>query len=302
MFHNSTTLHHCHIQFIAVSKESRLVHLNWFATKRLQASVFWDYMRPLRRVAKIYSWGLGWPLITRGADATMKLLGRGVDRVEWAGYVASESAQGAFQMTATPLGMLVKSRLEMVKNFLWDVPIASFSAAIRTPIALAKSPFTMISGVRDAIKSVPGNVKEILNSVSQFKLMDTLKNTRKAVTDLFLPPFTKPAKSVLTPPAQLGGAVVKAHMLTPVAAYRAATEVIPEGFNRIKNSTATADAIMLEKARVRAAAKAVLETEKEANKEAWEAQKAESIGRAADGGKGGGGKGGGGGGGMKMAA
>lgn len=232
----------------------------------------------------------------------MKLLGRGVDRVEWAGYVASESAQGAFQMTATPLGMLVKSRLEMVKNFLWDVPIASFSAAIRTPIALAKSPFTMISGVRDAIKSVPGNVKEILNSVSQFKLMDTLKNTRKAVTDLFLPPFTKPAKSVLTPPAQLGGAVVKAHMLTPVAAYRAATEVIPEGFNRIKNSTATADAIMLEKARVRAAAKAVLETEKEANKEAWEAQKAESIGRAADGGKGGGGKGGGGGGGMKMAA
>jgi len=287
MFHNSTTLHHNRNLFSATSGESRMVYeLNWLAKKQFQWKVFASYMRGPKKLLGMYSWAFGWPLIKKGFDYTVKGMNAAVDGIEWTGHTLKEGALGALQMTAAPLAMLAKSRLTTIKRFLWDVPIATASAAIRMPIAIAKSPFEMVKGVRDAIVSVPNNVSEILNSVMELKIGDTLNNTRKAITDVLLPPITKPFAPILAPAGHLVSVAAGAELQTVSEARHAITNVIPTGARRVWNAPSTATGIMAEKQAEREAQKEVLEKEREEKKKALEAAIAENKGEAPKGGKG----------------
>lgn len=269
MFHNSTTLHHSHSQSFALGKEKRLVYIGWLAQKKMVAAVGWEYMRPLRKVARVYSWAFGWPLITKGADLAMKGLDKTIHGAELAAHTALEGGKGVLQMTAEPIGRLVYSRLVALKRFLVDVPIATVSAAIRTPIALAKSPLEMIRGVRSAISSVPGNVGEIFNSIREFSLMDTLRNTRKAVTDVLLPPITMPVKPIFTPTYELGKTIFDANWQTVQTARSNLTQVVPNGARKVWNAPNAATVTVNAKRAERAAAQAVIDEEKKAKDDAW---------------------------------
>lgn len=290
MFHNSSTLHHNRNLFPATSRESRLIHLNWFANKRLQAAVFWDYMRGPRRLARMYSWAFGWPLIKGAVNYGIQGLGKAVDGVEWTTQMAIEAGKGALQTTVSPLAMMAKSRLTMVKRMLWDLPIATASAIFRMPIALARSPLEMIRGVRDAVVSIPKNVGEVLNSVYQLKIGETLKNIRKTVSDVLLPPITRPLGPIFAPVGHFVDTAVSAEAQTWAVAGKIIKETIPEGARRIWNSPKKASAIMEEIQANRLAMKAAMEQEELARKEALKEAVAAEKG---EGGKGGGGKGGG---------
>lgn len=285
MFHNSTTLHHDRNLYSGSCRENRLAfELNWFAKKRLQSAVLWDYMRGPRKLARIYSWGFGWPLIKKGFDYTIQGMGKVADGVEWSTYAAIEAGKGAVQMAVSPMAMLAKSRLTMIKRMLWDVPIATASALIRTPIALAKAPIEMVRGVRDAIVSVPKNAGEILNSVFSLNVMDTLKNTRKLVTDALLPPISRPLMPVLAPAGHLVNTAAGAELQTLAVARQAITETVPQGFSRIMNAPATASATMAQLKAEREARAAALEKEQEEQRKALQAAIKENKGEG--GGKG----------------
>lgn len=290
MFHASTTLHHRRNFFPASGRENRLVGINWFAEKRLQAAVVWDYLRGPRKLARLYSWGFGWPLIEKGFDYTVKGMDAAVDGAYWLGQTATEVGKGALQMTASPLLMLAKSRLTMIKRMLWDVPIATFSAAIRTPIALARSPLEMIRGVRDAIVSVPKNIGEIYNSVTELKLGETLNNTRKAITDVLFPPITRPLKPILAPAGHLIGTAAGAELQTVGVLGQIVTHTIPEGGQRIWHAGETASGRLAERRQHIEEAKAVLEKEKAEKEAALQAHIKSSRGEGGEGGGGGGGK------------
>lgn len=271
MFHNSTTLHHRRSEFPSISKERRLVHMNWLATQKLRAAVAWDYMRPLRSGARMYSWAFGWPLITRGADATMRAGQWTVDRAEWAGRTAVEGAKGAFQMTVSPFIQLGYSRLVAMKRTLWDTGWDAFKAVIKTPIRLATSPLEMARGVRDAVEGTFNSGKELTKSLFQLKLGDAVGHTRDALGSL-LKPITRPARSVIEPTAVALSTAFGAQWQTVSTARNAITNTIPQGFDRIRNAPQVAEAYMLEKRAIIAAKKAALEQEKLEHEEALKAK------------------------------
>ncbi len=246
-----------------------MVHVGWLAGKKMLLSVGWKYMLPLRKMARVYSWAFGYPLAAKGANLAMKGLGKVMYGGEWAAYTALKGAEGAAQMTVAPIAMLAHSRLVRLKRYLWNVPISTVSAAIRTPIALATSPREMALGVRDAIKSVPRNAMEILNSVRQFRLMDTLHNTRKAVTDVLLPPIARPVKSVLSSAYKLASTIFGAEWQTVSTARRAVTEVIPDGARKIWHAPASAKVIVDANQEGRLANLALKRQEKQEKKDIW---------------------------------
>lgn len=271
--------------------------VGWLGRQRLRGAVAWDYLRPVRRLAKGYSWAIGWPLIVRGFDYTMKGLGKAIDGVEWTAHAGVEVAKGTFAMTAKPISRTAWSRLVAIKRLaLWDVPLAAASAVIRTPIAIAKSPLEMVRGVRDAIfgnkeegtKSLVGNTKDILNSISQFKFLDALSSTRKAITDVILPPFARPLKQIFAPSYNLVNTAVGAELQTVSAIRKGITDDIPGGYRRIVNSGSVASAKMAEVHARRAAIRAAYEKEEEERKAALKAQVAEARGEGGGAAKGGG--------------
>ena len=286
MFHHSTTLHHSHKQFSGFTgRENRVPYMaGKLAEWKLKTLVAWDYLNPIRKAAKLYSWAFGWPLIVKGADLGMKGLGKVADGAEWSAHTALEGVKGTYEMTAKPLWMLGWSRMVAIKRMLIDVPLATASAAIRTPIAIAKSPFEMVLGVRDAIKSVPQNAMEIFNAVRQFRLGDMLSHTRKAITDVLLPPITRPLTPVLAPAVNIAGTAFGAEWQTVSTARTAITEVIPGGFNRIRQAPATASAELAVIREERLARKMAVQKEREAKREALRAQIAEAKGEAGPGG------------------
>ena len=258
--------------------------MNKLAEIGFKSKLAWDYMRPLRTGARVYSWGFGWPLITRGADMGMRAGQKSVDSVEIGAYTAAEAAKGAGQMTVSPLAILIKSRLTTIKRFMWDVPWASVGAAVRTPLAILKSPLEMFRGVEEAIGSIRGNVKELFNSVTQLKLMDTVRNIRNLVGDALLPPITRPVAPILQPAGNVASTAFEAEFQTVSRVRDIITEVIPGGWNRITNSHDTGKAIFAQKYAGRMARKAEAEKLKQEEKEAVEAQIRESRGKAAPGG------------------
>jgi len=241
----------------------------WLAQKKMALSVGWEYMRPLRKMARIYSWAFGWPLVTKGAGLVMTGLRKAMYGGEVAAYTALEGTKGALQITVEPVARLAYSRLLAIKRFLWDVPIKTVSAAIRTPIALATSPRETILGVRDAIKSVPRNAKEILNSVRQFRLFDTLSNTRKAITDVILPPITRPMKPILAPAYDLSKTIFHANWQTVETTRDNITKVVPDGARRIWNAPGTAKGIVDANQEKRLAKLAIKQQEKQEKKDIW---------------------------------
>ncbi|MBN2306799.1 hypothetical protein JXD20_02340 [Candidatus Peregrinibacteria bacterium] len=291
MFHHSTTLHHSHTQFSGFTgRESRVVHmagLGKVAEWRLKGAVAWDYLRGPRKLARLYSWSFGWPLIKKGADLGVQGMGKAADGAEWTGYAATEVAKGAGQMTISPLAMLAYSRLVAIKRLaFWDVPIKTLGAVVKTPFALLKSPWNFLKGVGESIGSVRGNISELFNSVRNYKLMDTLKNTRKAITDVILPPITKPLTPIVAPAVDLVGTAIGAEWQTVSTARTAISEVIPNGARRIRHAPDTASAILAQKKIIRETRKAALEQEAQEKRDALKAQVAEVKGEAAPGGGG----------------
>lgn len=209
----------------------------------------------------------------------MKGLGKAVDGVEWAGHAAVEGTKGALEMTVKPPARLAWSRLVSIKRFMVDVPFASIGAAFRTPIALATSPRETIHGVREAIGSIPRNVTDIFNSIKQFKLWDAIKSTRRAITDVLLPPITRPAKSVLTPAYDLAKTIVQAEGQSVVAARRGIDDVFG-GWDRIKNAGTVASAEMAQIHQDRDILKAADDQEKAEKKASLKAAVAASRGES----------------------
>ena len=244
------------------------------ASMQLRGAVIWDYMMPLRRMARIYSWAFGWPLIVKGADYTMQGIRKVGDGIEWSGNVAKEAALGTTRALVAPPAMLAKSRLTMVKRMLWDVPIATASACIRTPIALALSPFRMIQGVRAAIASIPKNASELLHSVANLNVMDALKNTRKAITDVLLPPISKPLMPVLAPAGHLANVAIGANTQT-IDEFVKGLGVAREGFQQVWDGPAVASARLHE-------SQAVAQTNREANAKEKAAKKAAMAAKVAE--------------------
>lgn len=289
MFHNTTTLHHRRSEFSMIGRESRVVHLGWFAQKGLEARVFWRHILPLRRIGRIYSWAFGWPLIKKGAQYTMKGIHKLADAIEWSAYTIMEGTRGAVQATLEPLGSIAYSRPVAYKRTLWDTGWASLKAAFKTPFRLLTSPREVALGVRDAVASIPKNAGEMLNSIREFRLWDLVKNTRKAVTDVIFPPVTRPIKSVFEPAYEAVSTAFNAQYQTVEAIRRGAFETMPAGLRRMREAPATASAILAEKKKMRMAAKAILDQEKEAERAAREAQEKSAMGLETGGGKGGGG-------------
>ncbi len=228
-----------------------------------------DYLKPVGKVLRIPSLPITWP-IKKSAELTHLGLSKVVDGLEWSSHVARETAKGVFKAGVAPWLMLAKSRLVTVKRFLWDVPLASVSAAIRTPIALAKSPLEMVRGVRDGIKSIPGNVKELFSSLAHLRIGDMLRSTRKAITDVILPPIKRPMKPIIEPSLNLAGTAAGAELQTFTVGKQIVTETIPEGVSRAwpANSMRTSSAIMADVKAERALKKAVLAKEKAEKQEA----------------------------------
>ena len=251
--------------------------MNWFAKKKLEASIFFDYLRP---VGKVLRWPLlpvTWPLKKMG-QLSYTGLKKSTEGVQWTAHATRESVAGVFKAGVSPWLMLAKSRLVTIKRFLWDTPIAAMSAAIRTPIALAKSPLEMVRGVRDAIKSVPGNARSVINAVKNFHVMDTIKGTRDTIRDLILPPIARPIMPILKPPAKVIGTAAGAELQTLTTIRQALTETIPEGGRRIWQAPATASAILAAKREELEMKKAVLKADKEKKREALKAEIAKSKG------------------------
>jgi len=232
-------------------------------TKKLQARVFWDYMNPVRKGARMYSWLFGGPIMVKGAKLGYTGLEKAVEGAEWTKNTTIEGVKGLYETTISPFLMLAKSRLVMVKRFLWDVPLATVSAAIRTPIALAKSPLEMARGVRDAIRSVPGNAKEVFNAVRNFRLGDAIGATRKAITDIILPPITKPLAPIVTPSAKVVGEAFDAEWQTVTTLREAIGERIPGGARRIWNAPKESSAMLARAKAERAARRAALLKERD---------------------------------------
>lgn len=234
----------------------------WLQKKKLQGLVAWDYLEPFRKAAGITFLPVTWPM-RKAYELGYLGLSKVTESAQWTRHAVTEALAGTFQTTVSPFMQLAKSRLITAKRFLWDVPIASFSAAIRTPIALATSPINMVRGVRDAIMSVPGNAREILSDVMNFRFMDAMKSTRKAVTDVLVPPFKRPIEPILRPGLEVIGKGVAAEFQTATTLGTAVTQTIPEGARRVWNAPGTASAIMAQIKAKRELNKAVLQQEKE---------------------------------------
>ncbi len=254
-----------------------MYEVGWVGRQKLRAAVAWDYMRPLRSASRMYSWAFGWPLITRGADATMRAGQWTVDRAEWAGRTAVEAGKGVFQMTASPLIQLGYSRLVAIKRTLWDTGWDAFKAVIKTPIRLATSPLEAARGVRDAVQGVFTNGQELAKSLAQLKLRESVTSTRDMVGSL-LKPITRPARSVIAPTALALSTAFGAQWQTVSTARNAITNTIPQGFDRIRNAPQVAEAHMAEKRAIIAAKKAVLEQEKKEKADALKAKVAAEKG------------------------
>ena len=280
MFHHSTTLHHSHHSHSGFTgREARVLHLNKFAEWGMKTRAVASYFSPLKRAAKLYSWAFGWPLIVKGADLSMKGLEKGLDGTQWAGHAGVEAAKASYEMTAKPFVVIPAwASLVAIKRFLVDLPIATFSAAIRTPIALATSPLHMVSGVRSAISSIPKSYEALKNSISQFRIGEIMGNTRRAITDVLLPPVTIPGKAVLGPVYNMVNTALGAKLQILSRMREAVTEVIPGGWNRMKNAGNVASMKLAVNQQARFARRAEKAAEKQQRQEAIDAYIAESRG------------------------
>jgi len=258
----------------------------WLAEKSLSTRIALDYLKPIGKVARIPFLPVSWPL-KQAWNISYAGLSYGVNRAEWSTHVARESIKGLFQAGVSPWLMLAKSRLVTVKRFLWDVPIATASAALRTPIALAKSPFEMVAGVRDAIfgndergtGSIFGNVKEIYNSITELNPKNIFDSTRKAITDVLLPPITRPLSPILTPIGNVLNVGIGAELQTGTTMMQAVTETIPEGLKRVWNAPDVATGIMDDITEQRNLLKEVRRTNKEKEREFYQKQVDEARGK-----------------------
>jgi len=282
MFHHSTTLHHQHEFFSGSSREHRLVHAGKLAEWKIKGAMAWDYMRPLRKLGRIYSWAFGWPAISKGIDYSMQLGGKVVDGIEWGAYTASEGLKGALQMVSAPPAMVAYSRPVAIKRMLVDVPWATAGAAVKTPIAMMKAPFEFLGGVWDSIKKTRKNIGEVLGSVWDLDPMGVLKGTRQAITDVFVPPFQRGIMPVLAPAGQWIDTAGGAEAQTRTTIFRGAPQKFMEGLDRFWNAPSRATAIKAERDAIRQALREKNEKEKEANQKALEDAVKEGQGKAVD--------------------
>jgi hypothetical protein len=251
--------------------------MNFLTKAKLYSRIGWGYTKPFRSFMRYPLLPMTWP-IKKMASLGYKGLSKGVEGIEWTSHAVREGAKGVFKMGVSPFAMLAKSRLVTVKRFLWDVPIATASAALRTPIAIAKSPLEMVKGVRDAVTSVPGNVKEVFNSVRHLQFADAARNTRKLVSDLVLPPVTRPIAPILSPGANVIGKAAGAELQTLTTLKQAVTETVPDGARRFWNAPHTASSIMAQVQAKRAMEKAALAADRAKKEEAWQAEVSKATG------------------------
>ncbi|MDH5596752.1 MAG: hypothetical protein OEY44_01500 [Candidatus Peregrinibacteria bacterium] len=235
-------------------------------------------LKPLRKIARLPFLPVTWPL-KKVAQLGYKGLEMGIDGTTWSGHTGAEAAKGAGQILLAPPAMLVKSRLVTMKRFMWNVPLKLMSAAIRTPIALAKSPFRVVGGVREAIQSIPNNVGSFLNAARNFNLRDMMGATRDTIRDIIVPPIKNPLAPVLKPAGEVLDTAAGAELQTLTTIRQAITEVIPEGFERIKNSPNVGDAVVAENRIGRDLRKKAKEEEKKHKEDHYTTRIAEARGR-----------------------
>jgi hypothetical protein len=247
----------------------------WIGQKRLGAAVFWDYMRPIRKVA-----GIPFLPVTVPAKVAGKLayagLAHGVNAAEWTAHATREVAKGIFQGTVKPAAMITKSRtLTRFGRYSYNVPIASVKAGVKTPLALLAAPWRTVLGVRDAIfgnkdrnvNSVFRNSWEIVKDLALFR-GNVVSNTRKAISDAFSP-VTRPGKPIFDPLIELAGAIGGAEGQTFTTLGKIANETMPDAINTIRYAGATASAELAAGQAERASKRAEAQKEKEERQAAW---------------------------------
>ncbi len=279
MFHHSTTLHHRNDSFSFFGRENRLVRVSYLEKGMAKTISFWDNFYYLRKALWYYSYSFGFPFLVKGLKYGWGGVKKSVDGIEWSGRALREGALGTAQMTVVPAGMLAWSRVRMVKRMVWDVPIETVKTVVKTPIALATSPLELARGVRDGIKSIPGNAMEIYNAITGLRVMDTLKGTRKAVSDTLISPAFRPVKPIVAPFYSLVNTAAGAELQSLATLRTAVTETIPNGGRRVWNAPTTASEEMAEVTSIRTALR---EQERAKKRERWEAIMAKERGEPAN--------------------
>lgn len=240
MFHHRSTLHHHHFNnqsSFGLTHQKRPVYLlGWVKSVPSYGRLAWDKLRPVRKFSKVYSWTFGGPLIWKGAKYTWKGMEKAVDAAEIGMHTGIEAAKGSAKMIGGLPARTAYSRLVMLKRMLWDVPAASFSAALRTPIAIAKSPLEAASGVRDAIKSIPGNLKEFYDNALNFRLGGMINSVRKGIKDVIYEPIARPIRPIIRPSADVIRQGIGAELQTIDQVRMAVRETIPSGYNQFRGS------------------------------------------------------------------
>lgn len=281
MFHASSTLHHHRSSFSGHSGESRLVYAWTDAPKRwmLGGRVAWDYLSPVRKVTNVFFRPVTLPLEIAGR-ASMEALRSVIHGAEWTYFAGLEVGKGALGMTAKPLERLTKSRsIGRLKELMWNLPLATLSAAWRLPIAFATSPYEMAMGVREGANSVLGNIKGILKSLRDFRLGETIKNTRDLVWDTISPIVKRPLAPILAPLAAMAMTVYQGEVGNTATAFRESYNDILAGANTVKSAPNTASSIMAQRDQAAAMRKALLEEKKKEEEQAIADEVAKAQGK-----------------------
>jgi len=219
--------------------------------------------------------------LTLPVKGAAKLGYRGVkyagDKGEWTYHAGKEGLTRGFNIAKAPAWEPTKGIFHKAWDYCTKVPAKALAWPFKTVAALAKSPYELATGVRDAIF---GNKNEAINSVfrntvDMFNSMTSLKNikdsTRKAISDVFTP-FTRPTVSILAPSAALAGAVLTAEARPFIGLKRAFVDIIPVEWRALLDSSNHATAFMDRKKAIQAARIAEADDKNAKLKEAKQAQ------------------------------
>lgn len=238
-FYNSTTLFHFPKTATPVAGLNRKVNL---ILDRIQKGfgMAWDVTKTTARIA---SKPFKLALMTKPAGAvigaTWAGAKAGLNAVETAEYTAAEIAAGTFNATVAPMAIWGFSSLESMWIKFRYLSMDILKAAVKTPIALAKSPLELARGVRDSIVSIPRNLAEVAGNIFKLNLKDTIASTRKFVKEAFLPPIVRPLAPVVAPTKTAVSTLVRSE-LVKLLAVKDGFKHAAGGVKQVINSFGTA--------------------------------------------------------------
>ena len=238
-FYNSTTLFHFPRTATPMVGFSRKTNLILEAIGKGFSWAWSGTKFAARLAAKPFQLAAGTKLARGALGATVAGAKTGLNVVETAEYTTEEIVKGVGNATIVPLGIWGLSSLQSIWIKLRYLSMDALKAAVKTPIAIAKSPLELIRGVRDSIVSIPKNLYALGGNLVKLHIKEAVGSTRKLVKEALLPPITRPLEGVVKPLVRVGSTAVRSELIKLLAVKQGAEHAVG-GVKQILNSYGTA--------------------------------------------------------------